>query len=181
VSKTEQEVLKIAEQYNVGDVALGLKPTQRRETIGNRQALKGNIFPGEIINRNNPSKNYQFVWVPLGDDDYFADQKDNGYKPVVEGEWICARPGWDWETPDRDKFRWSETRLLIHRNRFAMYRDEEAWREAVEKRQNDKARDIRKHHEESIEIGAKHGVEVEATIDGKTERNKVGTRRVTVS
>lgn len=180
MSQSDEEILKVAEPYNVGDLALNLKPNQRRETIQNRTALKANVFPGEIVNRNNPTRNYQFVWVPFGDDDFFADCKDDGYKVVVEGEWINSRPGWDWEMPDKDKFRWSETRLLVHRNRFAMYRDEEKWALEMAKRAAMKEDDIRRRHEESIEVGSRYGVEVEATIGGKTEKS-TPTRRKSVS
>jgi hypothetical protein len=180
VTRTDEDILRIAEEHNVGDLALGLKQNQRRDTIINRKALKANVFPAEIVNRNKPEANFQFVWVPLGDDDFYADCKDNGYKPVTEGEWICNRPGWDWETPERDKFRWSETRLLLHRNRFAMYRDEALYRQSEANRLEMKDRDIARRHEEAIEVGAARGIEVEATIHGKTERTQP-KRRVSVS
>lgn len=170
---SDQDILKIAKEYNVGDLALNNNPNQTRNTIGNRQYLKGNIFPMELVNKSQPDRNFNFIWCPFGDDDFFADAKDDGYKVVVEGEWICTRPGWDWETPERDKFKWSESRLLVHRNRFAMYRDEEAFVEARRRRAEDKESQIRARHEESIAVGEKHGVEVEATIAGKTERGRV--------
>jgi hypothetical protein len=180
VATTDEDILKIAEQYNVGDLSLGLKPNQTRQSITNRQALKGNVFPLELVNRNKPSENFSFVWVPLGDDDFYADCKDDGYKVVTEGEWICNRPGWDWETPEKDKFRWSESRLLIHRNRFAMYRDEELYAAEMAKRTAHNERGIRDNFEKALDFGARKGVEVEATIAGKTE--KAGpSRRKSVS
>ncbi len=177
MTRTDEEILKIASQYNVGDLSLGLKPNQTRQSITNRQALKGNIFPGELVKRSSPEKNYSFRWVPLGDDDYYADAKDDGYQVVTEGEWLCSRPGWDWEIPEKDKFRWSETRLLIHRNRFAMYRDEEEYTLEMERRSAHNERGIRDNFEKALDLGERKGVEVEATIAGKTEKTSPSRRK----
>lgn len=177
----EESIIQIATEHNVGDLALGLKPNQRRSEIINAPALKGNIFPGEVINKANPYANYQFVWVPFNDPDFYQDCRDDGYMPVIEAEWLNQRQGWEWETPEKDRFRWGVTGMLVKRDEFLMYRDEDAWKREQARRLEFNERSIKGRHEEGINLAQSHGLEVEGTIAGQSYSVKAPKRTHTVS
>ena len=179
LTKEDEKLIDIARGHNVGDVALGHTPDFKRESIINKDSLKMNIAPGDLVNRANPTHNYQFAWVPFDDNDYFQDCKDDGYKVVTEAEWLNNR--WEWNTPDAQKFRWNESRLLTHRNFFLMYRDETLYRKAMAKRLMIAEDQLDALYGKGVEDGLRHGMSVEGEYAGKTIDVKAPRRRSTVS
>ena len=171
--------LSIAQDHNVGDVALGRRPSLRRQQLNNAIQLKMNIEPMELVNRAHPEKNFQFTWVPFGDDDFYQDAKDEGYKPVIESEWINQR--WDWVVPDVDKKRWSETSLLVTRNYFLMYRDEELFAREMRNRETQNERSIKANTEQAIVAAQGHGMAVDGEVGGQKFEVPAPTRRKSVS
>lgn len=179
------ETEKIISQYrevNRGDVALGRNPNQQR-SHKQRFALRGNIEPGDLFNKSHPSENYQFSWCPFTDVHYYHDCKSEGYKPVIESEWILARDTWEWQEGSQVKWRWSVERMLVNRDEFLMYRDENLWRQEQDNREQDSENSIKGRSETAMNqadrLAHEGGVEVELEANGKP--NKAGVRRTIVS
>lgn len=178
-----EKIIEKYREYNRGDVALGRHPNQQ-PTAKQQPAMRGNIEPGYLFNKGNPDKNYQFAWCPFGDDDFYYDLRDDGYKPVIESEWILARKSWDWRgTPESDRWRFGASSVLMHRNQFLMYRDEEAWLRECDRRLALSEESIKGRSEAAMDsadrIAHEAGVEVELEANGKP--NKAGVRRTIVS
>lgn len=175
-----QEIIERSRGHNRGDVALGRRPNQERSSK-QRLVLRANIEPGDLINREHPEDNYQFAWVPLSDVHFYHDLKDEGYKVVVEAEWVNTRETREWATPEKDKWRWASTRMLMNRDEFAMYRNEDMWE--IEKANRLQLSNVDQYKEAAIEKAAKisgdSGVEVEIESNGRP--NVAGVRRTTVS
>jgi len=172
-------ILSVAREHNRGDVALGRKVSDRREGLLNAQDLKQNIEPMDLVNRAAPSANYQFAWCPLGDNDYFQDLRDDGYKPVIEAEWICER--WEWMIPERDKWRWNESRHLLYRDNFLMYRDEALWAQQMRRRERQNENSIRANTDKAVQQAQSHGMAVEGEIAGQAFAIPAPARRKSVS
>lgn len=180
--RTDEELIDLARDYNVGDVALGMKNPRtgriwQRGDIANRNSLRSNVFPGTVINRSNPTANYQFLWIPFNDSDAFGDAKDDGFAVVTKGEWILNREGWEWYTPEKSRFRWSVSNMLCNRDEFLMYRNEDRWLAEQKKRLQIQEDETNARHEGAVDQAARAasaigGIEIEANIGGK---------RVTVS
>lgn len=173
LSKEEQNIIQQAEGYNVGDLALGLKDRRgniwKRKDITNRHSLKTNIYALDLVNKNRPTDNFQFAWVPFKDSDFYQDLKDDGYKVVTKGEWVLNREAWEWFTPEKDLFRWAVDNMLVNRNEFLMYRNETLWKEEQERRLNFNEQRINARQESTAEAALKHaydsgiGIEVDAS------------------
>lgn len=179
VKRSNDEIISEAKGHNRGDVALGHAPNLTRESVINKEGLKMNIMPGDIINKDRPTDNYQFTWCDFNDPDYFQDCKDDGYKVVIEPEWVNAR--WEWSTPDKDKFRWNESRMLVHRSFFLMYRNETLYRQQVAKRLQLAEDQIASIYDKGIEAGLAHGMSVEGEYAGNPINVSAPKRRHTVS
>lgn len=183
LSAADQKIINEASEYNVGDVALNLKPGMRR-THKQRHSLRANVYPGELVNRAKKNGNFQFAWCPFKDTDFFYDLKEDGYKPVIEAEWVLGRETWEWFQPEKDRWRWSETKMLINRDEFLMFRDEDLYQQEMNNRLaiNEDQRDARKDDavEAASRIARNAGVEVEIE-DANGRPNKAGVRRTTVS
>lgn len=180
----DAEIVRQALEKNVGDIALGRRPNQQLSKK-QRFALRANIEPGDMINRDHPTDNFQFAWCPFADTDFYHDLRDEGYKPVVEAEWIENRGTREWYQPDKTRWRWSETKMLVNRDEFLMYRNEDLYRQEQLNRLNltdpNGAQDPAHRKEEAIEsasrIAYNAGIEVDI-IDGANGRpNKAGVRR----
>ncbi len=187
----DQDIIRIAEGKNVGDLGLGMKPTQKRGDHVNAENLDSNIFPGMLIFKARPEMNWSYVWCPTDESPYakkfINDCRNEGYVPVIESEWLLNNDGWQWFTPDKRKFRWSVTSMLFNPyDEFLMYRDEARWAQAMEKRANFHTNRIKARQEDSVEQAARTGydkglgVEVEAKIGNETI-TAGGPRRTTVS
>lgn len=186
-----QDIINQARGYNVGDLSLGLKPNQTRENVLNAEHLIGNVFPNDLINKAQPRANFSFRWCSMDDSPYsnkfIADSKREGYLPVVESEWVVNQDAWAWHTPDKKRYRWSVTNMLINGyDEFLMYRDEIRWKEEQDRRLYTKDEQIKARMEQSVTDAARAsrnsgvGVEVEATLGGETIKDG-GPRRTIVS
>ncbi len=174
MTRTDEEIIAIAEEHNVGDLNLGytLKTRKGAEALVNVESLPNNILPHRLINRNTPERNYSFVWCPLDDSPYsrkyVADCKADGYEPVLEKEWLNRQESWDWHKPEKWRYRWSVTRLLMNPyDEFAMYRDEDRWKAMQEKREAYNNNSIQATKESALARAGQaargvSGVEVEA-------------------
>lgn len=173
------EILDIARAHNVGDLPLNLRTNTQRSTKQGF-ALRSNIYPNDLVNRSHATENYQFAWCPFKDTDFYHDLKDEGYKPVIEAEWVLGRDAWEWYKPEKDKWRWSETTMLVNRDEFLMYRNEDLWNQEQAKRlaitDNSMAGRKEMAVESASRIARDAGVEVEIDdVNGKP--TAAGTRR----
>jgi hypothetical protein len=162
---TDAEILSIAQEHNTGDLALGRRLGETRSEKNNAYSLKGNIENMELINRAHPEENYQFAWCPFGDNDYFQDCKDEGYKPVIEAEWLSQR--WDWLTPEKEKWRWGTTSMLVYRDMFLMYRAQTVWEQEMRNRAQLNDRNIDDRTSNDVEMALRNGVAFEGEVAGK--------------
>lgn len=176
MTRTDEEILKIAAEHNVGDLTLGytLKTRNNAKALVNVESLPNNILPERVVNRSYPEQNYSFVWCPLDDSPYsrkyVADCKADGYEVVTEKEWIVNHASWDWHKPENWRYRWSVSKLLLNPyDEFLMYRNEDKWAAMQAKREALNNDSIKARTEAAVEQarGTLHnrgmaGVEVEA-------------------
>lgn len=176
----DEEILSIALDHNVGDVALGRTPRNRREHLNNAIDLKMNIEPGELVKRSAPQENFQFAWIPFKDDDSYQDAKDAGYRPVIEAEWI-KKDRWEWELQEAERKRWSETSMLVTRDSFCMFRPKKLWDDDMRMRERQNERSIQASTEKAIVSAQGHGMAVDGEVGGQKFEVPAPTRRKTVS
>ena len=158
----------IAQEHNVGDLALNNDEGIKRSDIINRTKLSMNIFPMDCVNKLHPERNYQFAWCPITDNECFQDMKDEGYLPVVEAEWLAER--WDWLEPEVNKIRWNSARHLCHRDQFLMYRPKERFDAEMRARADWNENRIDSRMSSDTEQGLRHGLEVEARVNSREYR-----------
>ncbi len=197
MTRTDAEILKVAREHNVGDLNLGytintrpgeLTMQQRVDGLLNRDQLRNNVFPMMVVNRNLPEENFSFVWCSLDDSDYSRqyvnDCKRDGYEPVTESDWIINEEAWVWFRPEKWRFRWSVTKLLVNEyDEFLMYRNEEKWIKHQERNARWNEDRISARHEDPVDGAARiaHdrgvGVEVSGTAGGRQVAIKPSSRR----
>lgn len=182
VSFDEMElIIAIAREHNVGDIALGRKIAEPRLGKNNYVSLKGNIEPMDIVSRAHPEDNFQFTWCPFKDREYFQDCRDDGYKIVLESEWVQPDTRWDWEIPDNERSRWGVTKMLVNRDMFLMYRTRELWQTAMRERSQLNDNSISNRTSGDIERSQRAGVSFEGEVAGQPIHVPAPSRTHTVS